>query len=700
MMARLIRPDYVRRRKNGAYVRPPGAAPELYRWNAGAGVWTLNLPPTTTTTTTEQQQQDDDVDVTKKKRSSTMASAAAAASANHQSEKKDSRPRLLPKKGATTTTTMETDDGGRPINDNKFTSVEEEVSSSSDPFLLSVVEGSSKAALDQSGGEIRPDVAVLKNDTKKEPPTGGPRICSDQRGKVRSLPRDAPGKKQGTASIVEKDRSGPLATKDTTPMQQDMEQGRTSTVLSDPLLSSAANTGLPPAEEEVVRSDQKVSSDAAANDSPKKRKKKKGQTSGNRKARPDLPKVPPKKKKDGTYARPAGRAPNNCTWDRLNGLWISPTKSIELNAQQWNTGAIRPVPKNVPKKKQKDVVNKKKSSVRPPSSVTWVQQKPIPKDPPKMTSGRPSNVSDNSQLPQMLPSMVDRTLLRGNDNAADLLESTLVLPKDRELIPASVFVAMTQLKPCRVTRQDRIGSYKNREVGFLGLCCKHCGGTSPKKTRLRRSLFCLYHKGVSPPHLAFCAVTGQPGFGRYFPAKVRSLAQSTTTQTIFKHLTRNCRFIPFEIRNALIELQRQEDTPVIQERRRYGSRKVFFQRVWTRLHGAPEKEYDNDDEDSKQPARKDEDEDATQPVSAASSRISLTSPYIPGLASMLPFYRQVSGIRHDLDGQQQVKAAAPPPPSPPPRVKRKDRFGSLPLHQNKRVKVLSSSIAMPSFTNV
>ena len=133
--------------------------------------------------------------------------------------------------------------------------------------------------------------------------------------------------------------------------------------------------------------------------------------------------------------------------------------------------------------------------------------------------------------------------------------STLVLQKDRELVPDALFVAMAQMKPCRLTIPDRVGCYKNRELGFLGMCCKHCGG--------------------------------QPGFGRYYPNSVRSLAQTTTSQTILKHVSLKCRYCPPEIRDAIQELQRQQ---AIREgaatgRPRYGSRKVFFQRVWTRLHG-------------------------------------------------------------------------------------------------------------------
>lgn len=141
-------------------------------------------------------------------------------------------------------------------------------------------------------------------------------------------------------------------------------------------------------------------------------------------------------------------------------------------------------------------------------------------------------------------------------------KSSLVHASDRDLIPDPLFVAIAQMKPCSLTEADRVGCYKGRPLGFTGMCCRHCGG--------------------------------QPGFGKYFPETVRSLAQTTTSQTILKHIGSKCRFCPSHIREAVLELQRQQ---VIKEtsnsgRPRYGSRKVFFQRLWSRLHGTEESKVD------------------------------------------------------------------------------------------------------------
>jgi len=145
-------------------------------------------------------------------------------------------------------------------------------------------------------------------------------------------------------------------------------------------------------------------------------------------------------------------------------------------------------------------------------------------------------------------------------------DSDLVQTKDRDLVPDALFVAMAQMKSCELTQADRVGCYKNREIGFKGMCCKHCGG--------------------------------QPGFGRYYPNSVRSLAQTTTSQTILKHIGGKCRFCPPHVRQALLELQRAQAAKegIAAGRPRYGSRKIFFQRVWARLHG--KRETDEEDEDS------------------------------------------------------------------------------------------------------
>jgi hypothetical protein len=149
----------------------------------------------------------------------------------------------------------------------------------------------------------------------------------------------------------------------------------------------------------------------------------------------------------------------------------------------------------------------------------------------------------------------DDWVLPGQWEALLQEESPLVQRDDRNLVPDCLYLAMNQMQACRLQAPDRVGCYKTRDVGFVGMSCKHCGG--------------------------------QPGFGRYYPNSVRSLAQTTTSQTILKHIGTKCRQTPAHVKQALAALQRHQ---AIREgfptgRPRYGSRKIFFQRIWERLHG-------------------------------------------------------------------------------------------------------------------
>ncbi|KAL7567027.1 hypothetical protein ACA910_019950 [Epithemia clementina (nom. ined.)] len=187
--------------------------------------------------------------------------------------------------------------------------------------------------------------------------------------------------------------------------------------------------------------------------------------------------------------------------------------------------------------------------------------------------------SDDACSPPQSPPHISSHLMDSDPQSGDphrqqlidfeslIADSKLVCMDDQDLVPDPLFAAMAQMKPCRLQYADRVGCYKNRELGFIGMCCKWCGG--------------------------------QPGFGRYYPNSVRSLAQTTTSQTILKHIGSKCRFCPPDVRNAILELQEvqaaREGLPT--GRPRYGSRKIFFQRVWQRLHnGKVTKDLDEGDE--------------------------------------------------------------------------------------------------------
>eukprot|EP00814_Leptocylindrus_danicus_P003821 CAMPEP_0116019924 /NCGR_PEP_ID=MMETSP0321-20121206/9512_1 /TAXON_ID=163516 /ORGANISM="Leptocylindrus danicus var. danicus, Strain B650" /LENGTH=477 /DNA_ID=CAMNT_0003490559 /DNA_START=39 /DNA_END=1472 /DNA_ORIENTATION=+ len=130
-------------------------------------------------------------------------------------------------------------------------------------------------------------------------------------------------------------------------------------------------------------------------------------------------------------------------------------------------------------------------------------------------------------------------------------DGALVCAEDQSLVSDYLYLAMEQMQVCCVVESDQVGCYRSRPLGFRGLACKHCGG--------------------------------QPGFGKYFPATVRSLAQTTTSQTIIKHCISKCKHMPPTTRDQIIALV-QASKRKGSERPKYGSRKLFFQRIWDRLH--------------------------------------------------------------------------------------------------------------------
>lgn len=97
--------------------------------------------------------------------------------------------------------------------------------------------------------------------------------------------------------------------------------------------------------------------------------------------------------------------------------------------------------------------------------------------------------------------------------------SSLVTMDERNLVPDYIFLAIAQLTRCRLANDDRVGSFKHYDVGCVGLCCRHCQGSRPGA-----------------------------GNGKFFPNSQRSLAQTTTTQSIVKHLTEKCGHVPRSIK--------------------------------------------------------------------------------------------------------------------------------------------------------
>lgn len=119
---------------------------------------------------------------------------------------------------------------------------------------------------------------------------------------------------------------------------------------------------------------------------------------------------------------------------------------------------------------------------------------------------------------------------------------------DKPLVTDYLYLLMEQMQVCHFTEEDRSGGrskVKNFSVGFPGIQCKHC--------------------------------CGKAGFGRYFPSSQDALALANSDRNTYNHIMK-CRKCPEGVQLKLEALR-----PEFSKNRR-GSRKLFFARVWERVH--------------------------------------------------------------------------------------------------------------------
>jgi hypothetical protein len=192
-----------------------------------------------------------------------------------------------------------------------------------------------------------------------------------------------------------------------------------------------------------------------------------------------------------------------------------------------------------------------------PPQATW-QAYPMASNISVPISGKPT------PKPKYLTTPPEKFLNLSDEQVSKLIsDSTLVTMQDRKFVPDFLFISIAQLELSHLTHEDQIGVYRDRKIGQIGLCCRHCKGS--------------------------------PGNGRYFPETVRSLGQSTTSATIAKHMSEKCPMIPIDIKNIIKQLKYEQDwmdqlvkkkmTDRYESRPKYGSRKLFFNNVWKRLTG-------------------------------------------------------------------------------------------------------------------
>lgn len=124
----------------------------------------------------------------------------------------------------------------------------------------------------------------------------------------------------------------------------------------------------------------------------------------------------------------------------------------------------------------------------------------------------------------------------------------IVYPNDVEMIPPYVHFLMRQVEPCLFTEADRFVARSKGPVGYPGFQCRHCHGHA--------------------------------GLGKYFPVSSKSLSTNSTSQNIHAHMLK-CRKCPEVVKDRLVQLKIEKSRAA---RLEPGWRKVFFDKVWQRLH--------------------------------------------------------------------------------------------------------------------
>jgi hypothetical protein len=155
---------------------------------------------------------------------------------------------------------------------------------------------------------------------------------------------------------------------------------------------------------------------------------------------------------------------------------------------------------------------------------------------------RPPGIAEPLQVPSVA----------GQEKAMDRSDGGLpvVQQEDRDLVTDYLFLLMEQMQTCYFTEEDRIGGrskIKNISLNFPGFECRHCHGRA--------------------------------GFGRYFPTSVTALSLANSDRNVFNHLQK-CRRCPVQIKKELMRLSKEQ----AQSKNRRGLRKLFFGRIWDRMH--------------------------------------------------------------------------------------------------------------------
>lgn len=125
----------------------------------------------------------------------------------------------------------------------------------------------------------------------------------------------------------------------------------------------------------------------------------------------------------------------------------------------------------------------------------------------------------------------------------------IVQPEDMTMVPPYVYFLMRQVEATHFTEADRFVARSKGPVGYSGFQCRHCHGHA--------------------------------GLGKYFPVSSKSLSTNSTSQNIHSHLLK-CRKASPYVKEQLVSLKEEKSKA---PRLEPGWRRVFFDKIWVRLHG-------------------------------------------------------------------------------------------------------------------
>ena len=174
---------------------------------------------------------------------------------------------------------------------------------------------------------------------------------------------------------------------------------------------------------------------------------------------------------------------------------------------------------------------------------------------PRSGSSQPTPDIDRSSVPASKRETVQETASKddeekeGSSNSSLTEGNNIVSPEDMTLVPPYVYFLMRQVEYTRFTEADRFVARSKGPVGYSGFQCRHCHGHA--------------------------------GLGKYFPVSSKSLSTNSTSQNIHSHLLK-CRKVSPYVKEQLVALKEEKSKA---PRLEPGWRRVFFEKIWTRLHG-------------------------------------------------------------------------------------------------------------------